>query len=69
MGSFHETYNDPTYLGIFHFQYYLQLIVMSSKSFFLYLNSCIRAYIYSFMIGSKEMLRITEIPVNSFREI
>ena len=69
MGSFHETYNDPTYLGIFHFQYYLQLIVMSSKSFFLYLNLCIRVYIYSFMIGSKGMLRITEIPVNSFREI
>ena len=39
------------------------------KEFFLYLNSSIRAYIYSFMIGSKEMLRITETPVNSFREI
>ena len=53
MGSLPETYNDPTYLGILHLKYYLRLMVMPSKSFFLYLNSCIRAYIYSFMIGSE----------------
>ena len=51
MGSLPETYNDPTYLGILHLKYYLRLMVMPSKSFFLYLNSCI--HLYSFMIGSE----------------